>query len=93
MPIRRTEDLPVVGNYPRLQAWLDKHEARPMWSLINGDGLDTAQASVEGWMVRGGAIAILVIHANKQGWNIFTSCDSNKIDETFADAEQRLKLV
>ncbi len=83
----RTEDKPYVANYPPLAEWLEKIEARCDWQLPLGTAL------VEGWRTLRGSTFILVVHADKKGWEIFTALDDNKIDATLLDAEKRLGLV
>lgn len=87
----KTKEKPYVANYPPLAAWLKKHEARCMWQVPMGGTFDTATAYVEGWMF-GGRIAILVVHANGMGWDVFTSGSDSRIKETLEDAEKRLGL-
>ena len=87
---------PWVGNYPPLQQWLDKHDARCLWQIPSSppdDGdIDWApQFYVEAWSI-GRRIFILTVYSNKMGWYLFTDCDSPRIDESLADAEQRLGI-
>jgi hypothetical protein len=88
---------PFVSNYPPLKEWLDKHEARCMWQIPShprdeGDLDWYPQYYIEGWLVKK-RIVVLQIYSNKMGWNIFTDCGSNKVDDALADAEQRLNIV
>jgi hypothetical protein len=89
-----------VSNYPPLHNWLNAHDARCMWQIPmqqpNADGeyeYDFGPtAYVECWLV-GKRPVIVVVHANKNGWEIYTALDDNNIEATFADAEKRLGLA
>lgn len=89
---------PYVSNYPDLAAWLEKHDAHCAWQVPSSpapEDYDPAwypSSYVEGWRVRGGLIVIIMIYSNKCGWDLFTALDSNKVDATLADAEERLGL-
>lgn len=88
---------PYVSNYPVLQAWLEKHNARCMWQVPREPkpddvGYDWApQAYIECWMVR--RPIIIVIYSNKMGWEMYSALDSAKYADTFEDAEKRLGIV
>lgn len=94
-----TKNAPWISNYPPLKAWLNKHNARCMWQIgmqpedsnqVREYGYPTAY--VECWLV-GKALAIVIIHDNKMGWEIYTPAGTPLISETLADAERRLGLV
>jgi hypothetical protein len=83
---RRTKrDEPWVANYPPLKEWLAKVEGRCLWQQRNGTSM------VEGWAIAG-AVAVIEVYANGNGWNIYTACASRRIDETLQDAEVRTGL-
>jgi hypothetical protein len=88
---------PWTSNYPPLEAWLDKHNAQCMYQLPTSPRQPTddedwqPRAYVEMYLI-GGRPCIVIIHANKMGWEIYTPIGSTKITETFADAEQRLGI-
>lgn len=82
----RTEDRAYVSNYPPLREWLEKHEARCMWQ--EGTGPKDNPDFVECWIVNGVAM-IVVVHANRRGWDIFTPCRDSSIEATLTDAELR----
>lgn len=82
---------PWVSNYPPLQKWLDEHEARCLWQIPYGGKSDPV-AYVECWKFASGRLAILFVWSHGFGWEIYTPAGTNKVDETLADAEQRLVL-
>ena len=87
---------PWVSNYPPLKEWLDKHDATCMWQVPSnpdpGYDIDWAPVSyIECWLVNGRPV-IVVVRADKMGWDIFTDCNSARVDETLADAEKRVGL-
>lgn len=96
-----TRNRPYVSNYPPLKEWLDKHEARCMWQIpmqcehsYRDDGRDYPTAYVECWVFpKTHKLAVITIHAERHGWEIYTPGDSPKVVETLADAEKRLGLV
>lgn len=100
-PKRKTEvdtkDRPYVGNYPPLQEWLDKHGASCQWQVpmqaqpedADSDWYPTAY--VECWLVNQRPV-VLVIHAHRGGWQIYSALDSQLCAESFVDAEQRVGL-
>jgi hypothetical protein len=80
---RRTKrDEAWVANYPPLAEWLVKVEGRCLWQQRSGTSM------IEGWAI-GGAVAIVEVYANGNGWNIYTACQSKRIDMTLIDAELR----
>lgn len=89
MAKRPVDQEPYVGNYPVLRDWLNQKGARCAWQLMRGPKSAPTQA-VEAWTFPGGGIAIVTVHAEQHGWDIFTPAGTTKIDETFADAESRL---
>jgi hypothetical protein len=88
---------PYVDNYPQLKQWLDKHEAACMWQAPREErprraGCDwSPRAYIECWLV-GGRPLIIVVYANKMGWEVYTSANSVSISDTLNDAENRLGL-
>lgn len=88
---RSVVDQPYVGNYPALDAWLKKLDARCDFQLpVGPSGARTAM--VERWIPRGGTGFFVFVYAEHRGWDIFTSCALLDIEKTFADAEVRLGL-
>jgi len=77
---------PYVEHYPPLRDWLDKHGARCDWQRYEEN------ANVEQWHMADGGRFVLVIMANGRGWDIYTPADTNAIDASLRDAEQRLGL-
>jgi hypothetical protein len=84
---------PYVSNYPDLQAFLDRANARCNWQLRLGGTEDEPTGYVEQWMFAGGKVAVIVIHANGNGWDIFTSADRPEIAATLEDAAVRLGVA
>jgi len=90
-----TQSRAYVANYPPLAAWLKKHEARCFWQLPLGGEPDDPTSYVEHYMFqkdRNIGLAIVVVHRNGMGWEIYTPCTSHQIDDTLEDAEKRLGL-
>lgn len=90
------ENKPWVSNYPPLQAWLKKHDARCLWQRpMQNDPQEESDwaptAYIECWQIALRPF-IIVVHANKGGWDLYTACESMKISETLEDAEKRLGL-
>jgi hypothetical protein len=89
---------PFVSNYPPLQEWLIKHNARCMWQIPSNpkprdaDWDWTPGSYIEQWAI-GRHLFIIVVHSNKMGWDIFTNKETPRIDETLRDVELRLGLV
>lgn len=75
-----------IENYPTLVEWLTRINARCLW--WHGD----ATRRLEGWTASG-AVFVILIYANKRGFEIFTSSNTNDIGETFADAELRMGVA
>lgn len=92
-----TSDKAYIENYPPLDEWLKKHEARCAWQQPMGGGdpdhKDYNPAFVECWVFpKTGRHCIITVQTRKHGWEIYTPGDSNKIDLTLEDAEKRLGL-
>lgn len=83
-----TSRKPYISNYPVLDEWLRKHGAFCQWQLYDHRH---ERQSVEGWMF-GSTLAIIVVHADGHGWDIFTPCSNTEVVATFDDAEKRLGL-
>lgn len=83
----RTAQAPYVANYPELRDWLENHNARCVWQLMRGEPDHHTQA-VECWAI-GKSLAIVVVHADQHGWEIYTAPDTLRVDETLRDAEIR----
>jgi hypothetical protein len=90
---RKAEDQPWIDNYQPLAEWLKKYEARCDWQLPLGGSKGAPGAYVEQWRFPNGATCVVTVYANKGGWDIATSGESNAIDTTFLDAEDRCRLV
>src|SRR6185437_2567006 len=82
----------LVDNYPVLKAWLTKVGARYQWSSPCSDAAGPLAATIYHYTIKGAGPFIVLVHPDKHGWNVYTACSSNKVDETFADAEYRLGL-
>jgi len=91
-----TSQFPYVENYPPLRDWLKKHEARCMWQLPmqpEHGREEPPTAYVEQWMFpKTSRMVVVVVYANKMGWDVFTSSNEHQIDATLEDAEERLGL-
>lgn len=79
-----------IGDYPPLQAWLNKHEARFCYSLLPRIDKDSTP-SIECWRV-GNSVAFIVLYPGTRGWDIVTGCASNDIDKTLDDVEERVGI-
>lgn len=76
-----------MGRYirpPVLRDWLASIGAKNTFQLTQAGRL------VELWSANG-RVFLVVVNANG-GWEIFTACDSIKIDDTLRDAERRLGI-
>lgn len=91
--MRKDEDQPFISNYPPLAAWLAKYEARCDWQLPLGGSRGAPNTYVEQWRFLNGATCIVTVYSHKNGWDIATPSESNAIDATFLDAEDRCRLV
>lgn len=91
-------DKPWVANYPPLAEWLEKHDARCMSQVPASEKPSDAEwdwtphAYIETWIINRRPF-VLVVHGCKRGWFLYTDANTNRIDETLADAEQRLGLT
>lgn len=86
---------PYVANYRELYDWLHQTEARCMWQQAIGEDSrnDYPRAYVECYMLpANGRTFIVVVHAEKHGWELFTPCGSNGVEATLNDADIRLGL-
>lgn len=94
---KSTRDKPWVSNYPPLQEWLDKVEAKCQWQIpmqpkptadddYEPDWAPTAY--VECWAVGKGTV-IIIVRAEQHGWEIYSALDSNSVQESLADVEKR----
>lgn len=88
---------PWVSNYPPLAQWLDKHEARCMWQVPGNERPRDAehdwhpQFYVECYLVNRHPV-IVIVRADKMGWDIYTAADTPAIDATLLDVERRIGL-
>jgi hypothetical protein len=80
-----------VANYPPLHDWLRKRDARCNWQVPLGGESDDPSAFIESWRIGGGEV-IIVVRANQNGWNIYTACPGNGLEESLTDAEVRVGL-
>jgi hypothetical protein len=80
-----TSKEPWVENYPPLYAWLRRKGNRCMWQQRIAPG---NRDMVECWLVNGNP-ALILIHGNNHGWDIFTSANTPKVSATLADADAR----
>lgn len=88
---RPNADQPWISNYPPLKAWLDKIGAMCGQQVPLGDP-EEPRAYFELWSVTGGKSFMLIVFANRNGWEIYTPVYTNKVAETLADAEKRLGI-
>lgn len=84
---------PWTANYPPLEAWLREHGHSCMWSVRTHKGSDASL--VEAWLTKPPALGIVIVvtHANRHGWDMYTGTNANNIAETLADAERRLRTL
>lgn len=82
-----TKDKPYVENYPPLKAWLDEHGARCNWQVPLSKREETF---IESWSMPNGYDFIVLIHAHRRGWNLYTAKQKGEVAATLADAELRL---
>lgn len=83
MATQPTSEKPYVSNYPDLARWLDAKDARCQWQKI-----DRAMA-VEGWLIDG-VVVVVLVYANRHGWEIFTAPATREVQATFADVNARI---
>lgn len=75
-------------DYPRLEEWLNKHQAAFCYSLLpRTDHANTP--SVQAFKING-RIVHVVLYPKGSGWDVITGIDANDIEKTLADAEKRL---
>lgn len=86
-----TSNKPWISNYPPLQDWLNKIDARCQDQIPVGGPVEPI-AYLEKWGTPNGRVFIVEVRANKMGWNIYTSTDDGTIQGTLQDAESRLGL-
>lgn len=84
---RQAGDEPTLENYPALRTWLDKINAVCLWRYD-----ESSLRSVEAWSANG-TMFIIVMYEKARGFDVFTAPNTNRIDETFIDAEQRIGLA
>lgn len=84
-------DKPWISNYPPLQEWLNKIEARCAEQIPVGGGRNPI-SYLEKWITPSGRVFLVEVRAYNRGWDIFTASDSNMINETLTDAESRLAI-
>jgi hypothetical protein len=70
-----------------MEQWLEKIHARCLWEKSIGKG----QGAIACYQANGFVFLVQVF--NDGSWNIFTSHDSGRIDQTLDDAESRLKII
>jgi len=89
MPRNKSDDdKPWIGNYPPLHEWLMQNDARCDWQLRLGKG---AHASMlEQWRMPGSLPFIVLVMANKHGWEVYSPCHENNINATLEDAKRRI---
>ena len=90
---RPIEKRPDINNYPPLRDWLHKLEARCMWQLPVGNRANP-DAYLEMWYGAGLPRPVVVlVYADRMGWELFTPCDRAQVEATLADAEARMGQV
>lgn len=81
------ENKPYTANYPPLDAWLKEHATACHWQLPRGPK-NKPLSMVECWQV-GDRQVIIVVHAGRRGWEIYSSLNCNAIDASLLDALER----
>jgi hypothetical protein len=81
-------DEPWISNYPPLHDWLNEHNARCDWQLKLGKGKHASM--LEQWRLPGSLPFVILVMAQKYGWEIFTPGASNTVDATLADTKARI---
>ncbi len=77
---------PTVVDFPPLDAWLRKHNAKWLWCA------DTHHATVQTWEING-RIFLILLYTVAPAWDIFTSHDGNGVYESLLDADRRLGIA
>lgn len=94
---RPNDNKPWVSNYPPLAKWLEDNHARCMWQLASPTKPDDAdedwepQSYVECHLVNARPV-IVIVHANRQGWNVFSALDTADIAKSLTDLEARVRV-
>ena len=88
--MRTTANRPYTSNYPELQNWLDAIDARCVWQVPLGTDSTDPVMYLEQWSALG-SLMIVLVRADRAGWEIYTPHPSSKVDVTLADAETRLR--
>lgn len=87
MPTKKdTNNKPYTSNYPVLERWLEKNAQVCQWQI------KLPHAAVECWLVNGRPV-IIIVYANRMGWDVYTALDTNKIEESLMNAESRVGLT
>lgn len=83
---------PWVDNYPPLAEWLKKHEAICLRQLSTTPQKSEPDSYLEEWSINGRAFWIEVLDRGR-GWEIFTTVDTNSIEDTLEHAELTLGIA
>ncbi len=84
----KDDDKPWIANYPPLDEWLRKNDARCDWQMKLGKG---AHASMlEQWRMPGSLPFIILVLAGQHGWEIYTPCHENNVEKTLEDTKKRI---
>lgn len=73
---------PFVENYPPLKAWLDRNQAKCQFQQPYGKHM------IEGWLVAE-VMVVIIVYADRGGWDLFTPCQDTNIEATLRDAAAR----
>lgn len=91
-----TKDKPYTSNYPPLEMWLKKIDARCHSQIPVGDP-KKPEAYFEMWYVNhptaGSMTFCILVRGKQRGWEIYTPALTNAIDATLLDAERRLGIT
>lgn len=81
-------DEPWISNYPPLHDWLMTNNARCDWQMRYGKGKQGFM--LEQWRLPHSLPFVVLVYASKGGWEIFTPCASNSIEQTLTDCAERI---
>lgn len=90
----RTDDKPgprgarplTARDYPALDGWLVKYNARKLWRVVVND------RAIEAWQLHGGRGVLVEVHPDGNGWDLWSNDDTIDIDETLEAVERRYGL-
>lgn len=77
-----------VRNYTQLWEWLQQRDAQCAWQLPLGDRNNPDY--VEGWLVRG-VLIVVIVRAEGMGWDLMVPHHDTRIEATLAAADAALQ--